>query len=479
MTEDTELLRLYAENRSETAFAELVQRHLNLVYSTALRQLNGDAHAAEDVAQTVFNALARKASSLTTHRTLAGWLYLGAHHAATQTVRGERRRHAREWEAHTMQELSVSSESAADWDRVRPVLDDAMAILGEDDREAVLLRYFEQRPFAEIGAALKLSEDASRMRVDRALEKLRILLGRRGITSTGAALVAALGNQAMVAAPSGLAVSITGSAIAGAAGSGMATFMILMHTTKIQGALLAAVLLTGSVGLLLQQQSHAKLTDELAGLRVASVQRVRLQRENIQLAAPATELPDPLDDELARARGTADELKRRLAEQPKTPLAPGLVPTTAWKNVGQATPGEAFETLQWARSAIDIGALGKLMAFAPGDRVKVEDVFSRLPAEVRLTANLTSPEELAGFMYAMIEPSAGARVTRATKQGDDDVEVRVEIQRMDGRVDPSNLQFHHTADGWRLVVPTRELHHGLNEMGHEFIPGYTALEGGK
>jgi hypothetical protein len=325
-----------------------------------------------------------------------------------------------------------------------------------------------------------LTTDAARLRVDRALDKMRAALARVGVTSGTAALAIALNAQAGIAAPAGLAVSVTAAALAsGAAGGGVTAFLILMHTTKIQGALLAAVLLTGSLGWLLQQQSHAKLADELADLRLVSVQRVKLQRENIQLAVPTAELPDALDDELARARGTADGLKLRLAEQPKTPLAPGLVQTTAWKNVGQATPGEAFETLQWARAAIDIGALGKLMAFAPGDRTKVEEVFSRLPADVRANVELTSPEELAGLMYAMIEPSAGARVAGATKQGEDDVEVRVEIQRMDGRVDKSAMQFHHTADGWRLVIPTRELHHGLNEIGHRFIPGYVPLEGEK
>src|SRR5882757_2180865 len=126
MIDDAELLRRYAEEHSEAAFADLVQRHLDLVYSTALRQLRGDAHLAQDVAQLVFTALARKAASLAGRTTLAGWLYLSTHHAAAQAVRSAQRRHTREKEAHVMQELFSNPDSATDWDRVRPVLDDAM-----------------------------------------------------------------------------------------------------------------------------------------------------------------------------------------------------------------------------------------------------------------------------------------------------------------------------------------------------------------
>ena len=102
---DSELLRRYAEEESEEAFAELVRRHLDLVYSTALRRLAGDTHLAQDVAQSVFTALARKAPSLAGRTALTGWLYLGSHHAAAQAVRGEQRRRIRETEASTMHEL--------------------------------------------------------------------------------------------------------------------------------------------------------------------------------------------------------------------------------------------------------------------------------------------------------------------------------------------------------------------------------------
>src|ERR1041384_8360641 len=126
MLEDAELLRRYVREKSETAFTELVARHLNLVYSAALRQVGGDAHRARDVSQIVFIALARNAASLTGHPVLAGWLYTTTYHAATKLMRGERRRKNREMEAVTMQERLSPSPPAIDWAQLRSVLDDAM-----------------------------------------------------------------------------------------------------------------------------------------------------------------------------------------------------------------------------------------------------------------------------------------------------------------------------------------------------------------
>src|SRR5437762_7752980 len=181
MIDDAQLLRRYAEAGSEAAFSEIVSRHIDLVYSAALRQVNGDAHLAQDVAQTVFADLARKAASLAHRPILTGWLYTSAHFAAAKAVRTERRRHTREEEAQLMNPLLCDPAPDLDWEKLRPVLDAAMLELNETDREAVLLRYFDNRPHAEIAGRLGLSENAARMRVDRALEKLRTLLARRGL----------------------------------------------------------------------------------------------------------------------------------------------------------------------------------------------------------------------------------------------------------------------------------------------------------
>lgn len=252
MTDDAELLRSYVREHSEEAFAELVRRHLDLVYSAALRRLGGDTHGAADVAQRVFCALARQAPALSHHTLPSAWLYSATRNIAIDHVRAEIRRQTRDQEAHVMHAMNSPDGSAtdADWARLRPLLDRAMDELGERDRVAVLLRYFEHRSFTEIGVALGLSEDAARMRVERALEKLRARLGRRGVTSTGVALSAVLVHQAIAAAPPGLAVSVTGAAVASAAGTSAVTpvwaAIQFMSTSKIVSGL--AVLAIGAVG---------------------------------------------------------------------------------------------------------------------------------------------------------------------------------------------------------------------------------------
>jgi RNA polymerase sigma factor (sigma-70 family) len=216
MVDDVELLRRYAENNSEEAFAEFVRRHLPLVYSVALRRVGGDAHLAQDVSQSVFTDLARKAPALSRRTALTGWLFTSTRFAAAEAVRRDRRRRAHEQEAMNMHEIHLEPVSETDWDQLRPALDGLINELGETDREALLLRFFDGRSFSDVGAKLRMSENTARMRVERALEKLRLRLDRRGFKSTAAALSSVLANQTSVAMPSGLAASVTGSALAGA-----------------------------------------------------------------------------------------------------------------------------------------------------------------------------------------------------------------------------------------------------------------------
>src|SRR5882724_6146007 len=126
MNEDAILLRRFVEDHAEEAFTELVQRHLALVHATALRRVGGDAHLAQDVTQTVFIALARKASALRSHGSLAGWLYLSTHHATAEVVRREQRRKQREAAAHSMHLASTLDDPPVDPASLRPLLDDAL-----------------------------------------------------------------------------------------------------------------------------------------------------------------------------------------------------------------------------------------------------------------------------------------------------------------------------------------------------------------
>src|SRR5678816_1650461 len=169
---DGELLGRYVRDQSDDAFAELVRRHLNLVYSAALRQVDGDAHTAEDIAQRVFTELARQARRLQEHPTLAGWLHTTTRQIAGHHRRSGQRRARREQEAYAMQEQNPTSETD-EWRQLRPVLDEAMQELPESDRLALLLRFFEGQELRRVGEVLGLTENAARMRVQRALEKLQ------------------------------------------------------------------------------------------------------------------------------------------------------------------------------------------------------------------------------------------------------------------------------------------------------------------
>jgi RNA polymerase sigma factor (sigma-70 family) len=237
MTTDPELLRRFVQANDQEAFGELVQRQVNLVYSAALRQVGGDDHLARDVTQGVFLALARGASSLQGHATLEGWLYVTTRFVSAKAVRSHRRWRQRAQEAQSMRTIDSTGAAEPSWDQLRPVLDHAMYQLSASDREAVILRYFENLPFAEIGARCALSENSARMRVDRALEKLRQQLAKKGVTSTAGALSAALSAHAVAAAPAGLATAAATAALAGlgagGAGAGALHYLISMSTTKI------------------------------------------------------------------------------------------------------------------------------------------------------------------------------------------------------------------------------------------------------
>src|ERR1017187_492199 len=252
MTErdDIALLREFAATESEAAFAALVERHVNLVYSTALRSVGG-AHAAQEITQAVFIIRARKAKSLGAKTVLAGWLHQTTRLTAANFLRGEIRRQQREQEAYMQ---STMNEPDADaWPQIAPLLDDALAKLGERDRNAIVLRFFENKNLLEVGTALGASEDAAKMRVNRALEKLRKFFTKRGISLTTAIIAGAVSANSVQAAPVGLAATVIAAAAKGAAVSGSTLTLIkgalkIMAWTKIKTAIVVgagALLLAG------------------------------------------------------------------------------------------------------------------------------------------------------------------------------------------------------------------------------------------
>ena len=212
MPPDQDLLRQFAESRDERAFAELVRRHADLVYSVARRVARNDA-IAQDVGQRVFTKLASHAGDLSRYDTIVGWLHTAARHAAIDAVRVEERRRTHEQESAAMQ--SNSTTPRTNWDQIGPLLDEAVASLREDDRKAVLLRFFQGLSHQEVGAALGLSEDTGRKRIERALEKLRTYFAQRGVTASSILLAAAISENSVQAAPSGFTESVAQSSLTG------------------------------------------------------------------------------------------------------------------------------------------------------------------------------------------------------------------------------------------------------------------------
>jgi RNA polymerase sigma factor (sigma-70 family) len=307
MQPDNELLRQYASTGSEVAFAELVKRHINLVYSAALRQVAGDADLAHDVAQSVFTDLARKAASLSRRESLTGWLYTSAHFAASKMVRTEIRR--REREEQFMREPAREITSEADWETLRPTIDAAMHGLNETDREAVLLRYFENRPYAEVGAKLGMNENTARMRVERALEKLRALLAKGGLTTT-AGLASVISVHAVQVAPPALAATLTPTSLA-AAGAGT-SFAILkfMTLTQIKMGLGAIIVAGAATTMVLQHQTQQQLHNENESLRQQIAQlKTETEDPSNRVAASNKQMTDDDFNELLRLRGEVGVLR--------------------------------------------------------------------------------------------------------------------------------------------------------------------------
>jgi RNA polymerase sigma factor (sigma-70 family) len=324
MTDDAQLLQQYTRERSESAFGELVTRHIDLVYSVALRIVGGDRHLAQDVTQTVFADLARKAWSLPREVLLAGWLHRHTSYTAAKAVRTERRRKAREQTAMEMRALDDNT--APTWEQIAPVLDEAMNQLSASDRDAIVLRFLKRQDFRAVGSALGVGEDAAQKRVSRALEKLRTFLNRRGVTLTATTLGTTLATEAVVAAPAGLAVSVTATSLAGAAAATgiSATLMKFMAMTKFKAGLAGALVIASVVmPLVVHHKAQARLRDQDAALRQHTDQLAKLRKTNQkisnQFAQPKNSQPLPNDEfsELMRLRGEVGLLRNRAQELTK------------------------------------------------------------------------------------------------------------------------------------------------------------------
>lgn len=305
---DLELLRQYGRNRDQDAFAALVAQHLNLVYSAARRQVRSD-EIAREVTQTVFVELSHQALRLSDDTHLASWLYIVARRRAIDALRREIRRSQLE---KTAAELAAMKSNSPDWAQVEPVLDHALATLRARDRQAVLLRFFENKSLREIGTVLGITEDAAQKRLSRALERLRATLARRGIVTPAAALAAALAGNAVQAAPIGLssavatAVALGGGPVSAGVltgGGGAAVSWLRHHAALLGLGAVIAIVWVAETGVVRAQARH------LAALQTQyeTLQTLRAERDRAGTHAKVAAMG-------AVKSGESSSLERRLRE---------------------------------------------------------------------------------------------------------------------------------------------------------------------
>ena len=367
---DAPLLRDFARTGSERAFGELVSRHTNLVYSAALRQ-TGCPELAREITQDVFTDLARKAPTLAEKMhddaTLGGWLYTSTRYLSLNALRDERRRVAREQKLMPHEDSTPAPDA---WAAVAPVLDEAMAELNDAERESVVLRFFNNLDFHAVGRALGVSDDTAQKRVTRAIEHLRELLAKRGVTVGGSGLVILISTNAVLVAPVGLSAAIITGAVAAIATSAVTQATIITMSwinAKSVAAMIAAAFIAGTATYFVEEhrvndaEARARqLLEQQSQLATARDEALAMARTKAQEAArPRTDAND-----LARLRNEVTQLRQQLAAQQSRTLQAAAPPNEAPKvvahtpgsyiakeqmgHVGFATPEAGLETITFA-----------------------------------------------------------------------------------------------------------------------------------
>lgn len=344
---DLNLLRLYAQSQCEDSFAELVKRHVDFVYSVALRQVRSP-HLAEEITQSVFMLMARNASTMKPGTILAAWLYQVTRRTAINVARTESRRRLRE---QTAQDIAVLRSDSADWASVEPLLDEAMDKLDQADRSAILLRFFQNKSLRDVGRMLGISEEAARKRVSRAVDQLRDGMTARGVAVTSAGLVVILDANALQFAPIGLGATICNNAlVAGVHTSktiAIAKSIVMTTTQKIALTATVAALAVGAV--VRENYRVSGLRSQLQALQMqhepmaASLLEIQRQRDDTsnqlqlaqtqlqQLRRDAAELPK-LRGQIARWRDAAEKLSRTQAAEGGTENDPTDSVVKSWAN---------------------------------------------------------------------------------------------------------------------------------------------------
>ena len=467
--DDRNLLREYAEGRSQDAFARLVNRHLNLVYSAALRIVRSP-QLAEEVAQSAFTDLARNADKVKSDTVLSAWLYRVAYRTAVDVVRRESRRQNREQQAA---ELAAMYSESPEWTRIEPLLDEGMATLDETDRAAVLLRYFEGKSLREVGQALGTNEDATQKRVSRAVDRLRGFFAKRGVAIGAGGLVVVISANAVQAAPAGLAASISSAAVlAGKALATAGTVTKVITMTTLQKTLIAAAVAAAvATPLAIQHRAQIKLREENESLRRdvgrVSFENTRLSNQLVQAAAvPPSSGPTAAEIQTQRASSQDKPPPRTDRSKGKTNFpavlaAPTveLTPPESWANVGKAAPKAALQTLYWAMSQHDTKTFSETLAWEPGAEAEAEALFAAAPKPVQ--DRFVNVDGVVYAMFTHVPPISGFAVVSENVAGDDGALVE-QHQYVDGRVRQNEVKVHRFDDGWRIMLGDEKLLRGFD-----------------
>ena len=451
MNEDAVLLCRYVEEASEEAFTALVHQHLDLVYAAALRRTGGDAHRAADVVQEVFTALARQARVLRQHPALSGWLHAATRNVAIDLMRSEQRREQRQQAAVEL-ETTQSATSEPSWDRLRPVLDAAIDELPGPDRLAVVLRFLERRAFAEIGAVLGVSEDAARMRTERALDKLRALLDRRGISSTAAALAVAVSSHAGAIAPTGLATAVAAKSFAAASQVGLLGSVAALVSAKMAATAIIIGLVAFVAGVSLSRSEAAaipisppvaaRVNESDAAVRDANR---RLSADVERLTAEMTQLQSAHARELAARTAAANE--PRHAGVLGAPLLRHEVQRNVLNNLrlfAAARDQFRLETKRWPATMKElVGATAYVIRLVPVEGENYASLPLNGGALTLTTANGTvvTYDPDGGTTTQINLPPAAARAEELRKKVQDPAQAAREAYRLSNQgKDPKNEQ---------------------------------------
>jgi RNA polymerase sigma factor (sigma-70 family) len=454
MCTDAELLQRYVHDRDEGAFSELVQRHFPVVYAAAVRRGHGRTELAEEATQQVFCDLARKSASLMHHDSLIGWLYRSVRYAVIDALRADLRRQ-RLVQRAAQEPEEPADERPPDWEELRPWLDAAMDDLRAGDREVVLMRYFYDHSFREIGDRLGVSENTARMRTERGLERLRGLLARRGVRSSAAALAIALGHEACASGPAGLSATVTQAALAvgpaQGAGAALMTFLMAKYTIPVLSGLVAA----GVTAVVWTASTERVSAEELAVLRA---ERDQLQQAGVAAAPSSTSTGAVAAAKPMSAPAVSPVASNAtLAVATNGPAAASAthapeVTARGHSNHGTATPMDAAMTFAWACDIADPVELARLITFDADGRAAALEVMVAMPDEIR--AQYTTPESLYGMLMAascMEAPPPGADMMR---QFMDMVELTPDRYASRQKGNDRNVhEYQRTDAGWKYILP--------------------------